>query len=232
MRWLTEEPSNGAPYVDGVNLYSAFNSDPIVFVDSTGCDTYTLNRELGGDTVSSNFNIFSHTFTYTTNPDGTLAHTYSWGNKSGEMEWHKDEPEDIKAAQEAIASGYYGWHGGDSTLDPYIQQAWEEFVDSPWHYHINLVVLNNCKQETMFLINEAKDKRMEDIEKTGQELANKIKQLPSYIPSCPSRPLSQGPPSWTDASEPAPIVPVYPIVNTPYDLHPNPNPNIIVPLDY
>jgi hypothetical protein len=48
----------------------------------------------------------THTFIYTTDKDGNLEHTYSWGNtydKYGCGNWSVDSPEDVYAANKAIA---------------------------------------------------------------------------------------------------------------------------------
>ncbi len=97
-------------------------NDPQFWLDPFGLDTYSLDRGLNPDGAKSRNpeeGLFTHTFIYTTNPDGSLKHTYSWGNRYGKdldgdgvpdgkpytdpANWYKDAPEDTSAAKQDIA---------------------------------------------------------------------------------------------------------------------------------
>jgi len=71
--------------------------------------------------------------------------------------WHKDQPEDIKAANESISKGGLGWKAGGSNLDAYIEKAFEEFLKSSAHTHWNFLVYNSCKYEAKDLIARARE---------------------------------------------------------------------------
>jgi RHS repeat-associated protein len=107
-RWISEDPIGFEG--DASNLARYANNSPIFAIDPTGLDTYVVNRTLGPSSPSDSKpcgikNPFTHTFVYTTNAKGNLAHTYSWGNTfddKGRGVWHKDRAEDVSAAREAI----------------------------------------------------------------------------------------------------------------------------------
>lgn len=154
MRWAQQDPTG---YSDYTNTYNYLGNNVAGRLDPKGTDTYTLNRKLGGTAVKSSCDILSHTFTYTTNADGTLHHTYSWGNAAGTNDWHMDQPEDIAAAKAAIArTNKDAWWEGDSGFDPYVQQAYNLISVDPAYHHRNWVVYKNCKFETKWLIKKAK----------------------------------------------------------------------------
>ncbi len=164
-RWLEQEPSGGT-YVDGLNLYQSDGSNALKYLDPQGTDLFELNRKIGAgpnelNVVRSNWNIFSHTFAYTADQDSNgvwhLQHTYSWGNVGDTKGWHKDSPEDINAAQQAIASGNMGWHEGKdgSNIDKHADHAFQKLACSPAHHHQNLGVMSNCKGEAGDLEREA-----------------------------------------------------------------------------
>src|SRR6185503_15269770 len=117
---------------DNLNLYSYVQEDPLNATDPTGERTYVVNRQLaavGGmspfsGTSRSRSNPLTHTFTVVTGPDG--MHTYSWGAASGG--WSKDLPVDLRAAEEALATGE-AESVDDSpyaSLDPYIEVAFNQ----------------------------------------------------------------------------------------------------------
>lgn len=127
--FLTPDPLE---YVDGFNSYIYCNQNPWSKWDPEGLDTYELNRKLGGNVPRSDFNPISHTFLYTTNNDGTLKHTYSWGNDYDDKNrglLFIDHPNDVQAAETAIKKNketkesssiiktYYGEKKGDSSMD-------------------------------------------------------------------------------------------------------------------
>jgi len=104
-RWLSADPiaEDG-----GLNLYAYVGNDPVNAIDPLGLDPYILNRQLNPDGLDKRDAVYgpvSHTFVYTTNPDGSLENTYSWGNtydEDGNAIWHKNEPVDRYAANDDI----------------------------------------------------------------------------------------------------------------------------------
>ena len=128
----------------------------------------------------------SHTFVYTTNDDGSLAHTYSWGNEGNgdsatkPSHWYKDDGPDVSAAQTSIAMrnnyenapldqrdklpvSFFPPEGGPE-LASHIDDAYNDLLldkNSPSR-HNNWVIMNNCKTESQRLIDEAKKKSSEN----------------------------------------------------------------------
>jgi RHS repeat-associated protein len=169
--------SPGSPMT--LNRYSYVLNNPYKYTDPTGHETFRQNRDIGQTEVTSNSDPYSHTFIFTTNPDGTVAHTYSWGNEANIRGWSKDQPEDRIAAINALerASGAPGYLNrlnklGDSTLDPHVEKAFKE-LDKKENEHQNLGVARNCKTEATKLENRAKelkkaaDERKAVVEKKG-----------------------------------------------------------------
>ena len=166
-RWEEKDPTGYAG--SGPNLYQGFGSNPVGNVDPSGDTTFELNREIGAGpnesgVVRSNYNPISHTFVYTAHKDcngnWVLDHTYSWGNTAGSTTWHKDQPEDINAANQAIAQNYMGWEedaDDGSDLDSYIERIFQQFLKDPTHEHWNLGLTNNCKDEASDLEFYAQD---------------------------------------------------------------------------
>ena len=152
-RWVNRDPIEEA---GGVNLYGFVDNTPINIVDLLGLDTCTCDRKLGGGPAKDRvfFPKFSHTFTFTTNPDGSIKHTYSWGNTANTKGWNIDQPEDIAAAKEALAKKYQQ-NEGDSNLDPFVDQAFNN-LNRKENEHQNLILGNNCKTETKKLLDNAK----------------------------------------------------------------------------
>lgn len=103
--YLTPDPKE---YVDGLNQYIYVNQNPWSKFDPHGLETYRLNRQLSLLSIGSPDPVnhgLSHTFNYTTRPDGSLKDTYSWGNSYDDQnrgEWHRNSPEDVRAARIAI----------------------------------------------------------------------------------------------------------------------------------
>lgn len=120
---------------------------------------YSCNRKIGGGPAKRrNFaNTFSHTFIYTTNSNGSLKDTYSWGNSSNPKGWTKNADEDRSAAKEAIDKGY-GKEEGDPSLDKHVEDAFKD-LDKPENEHRNLGVARNCKAEAQKLLKKAREKR-------------------------------------------------------------------------
>jgi RHS repeat-associated protein len=161
----TYDPKNGGIYTQsdplgllaGINTYSYVGQNPINNIDRRGLDTYIVNRDLdlsflGGNSESRN-DPFTHTFAVVTNSDGSIAYTYSWGNRANLQGWNADQPLDMKTAQQALQNGEAEWVGG-SNFDPYVELVFSE-LSSPLFNHSNGIVTNNCKSETNNLINKA-----------------------------------------------------------------------------
>jgi hypothetical protein len=130
-------------------------------IDPSGLDTYRVNRDLqavqllGLDvSASSSLNPLTHTFIVTTNPDGTVGSTYSWGNDANSHGWNRNQPLDVKTAAEALQSGLAERIGGRD-LDPYVEGAFATMNRSQYN-HVNGFVSNNCKAEADRLIERAK----------------------------------------------------------------------------
>jgi len=164
-RFLQSDPLG----IDGFeNLYTYGDLNPLAFIDPLGLDTYRQNRMLMGEerlwrkafnmspepegVALHRFDIVSHTFLYTTNPDGSLEHTYSWGNDYNEQNeglWFIDAPEDREAARQTISNPLLrGRRIGDSSLDPYIDltaREWE--ADDNHSSRHGWKLFDNCKDE-------------------------------------------------------------------------------------
>jgi RHS repeat-associated protein len=151
-RWLSPDPIGIS---GGLNQFVFCANNPVNAVDPDGLATYWQNRTLGGNTLKSNYNILSHSYLFTTNPDGTLNHTYSWGNAANTHTWHMDQPEDIAAAQAALKNPKGLEKRGCDELDPYVDQVYNDWVNDPAHIHRNYGVAGNCKFEATGMLNEA-----------------------------------------------------------------------------
>jgi hypothetical protein len=88
----------------------------------------------------------SHTFTFSTNPDGSIANTYSWGNAANLTGWNLNQPEDMAAALQALQNGD-AQLVGNSDMDPFYRQAFDQ-LNNPANNHTNWIVSRNCKTET------------------------------------------------------------------------------------
>jgi RHS repeat-associated protein len=159
-RWVNRDPIEER---GGINLYSFVFNNPINIVDLLGLDCYRQNRQLFPSMLNhspwprSRYNPISHTFIFTTNPDGTLKHTYSWGNTADPTGWNEpDRPEDVAAAKRALElGGNYLNKIGDSSLDKYMEDAFKDLKQNAPH-HKNGGVDNNCKSEATNLEDKAK----------------------------------------------------------------------------
>ena len=114
---------------------------------------YMQNRQIGTDQLRSNFNPLSHTFTFTTNPNGTLAHTYTWRNIGATNGgWFEDEYNDRSAALQALSSGNYLDRVGGPEMVPFVRSSFDYLSN---YQHANQWLLYNCKQEANNLITVA-----------------------------------------------------------------------------
>ena len=157
-RWVNRDPINET---SSINLFHFCYNDPISVSDSIGLDTYACNRQLmifanptlGPDPLPR-ADPLSHTFIFTANPNGGNMRTYSWGNNANKRGWNADQPEDKSAAFDALQLGF-AEHLGDSSLDPFVGQAFNN-LNKPSNEHANLFICNNCKNEANKLMNEAR----------------------------------------------------------------------------
>ena len=105
----------------------------------------------------SRYTPISHTFIFTTNPDGTLKHTYSWGTDQNLRGWTPDYGPDKEAARQALKNGgNYLNKIGDSSLDDFMDSAFEE-MNKKENEHKNGGIVNNCKSEATNLEDKARE---------------------------------------------------------------------------
>jgi len=144
-RFISEDPIGLA---GGVNTFLFVNANPLMYVDPLGLDTYAFNRDLGafGSSARPMNDVLTHTATVTTNPDGSIAHTYSWGNEANPRGWNLDQSLDIKTAREALDKGY-AQKISPAFMDAYYRKAFNQ-LNKPQFEHSNGVITNNCKTET------------------------------------------------------------------------------------
>jgi hypothetical protein len=125
-------------------------------LDSLGLDTYIVNRDLSrfGSAARSRWNPVTHTFTVVTNSDGSIAHTYSWGNDANLKGWNLDQDLDLTTARAALDNNL-AERVTDVIDDRCVAAAYDELNKSE-NNHINGVVYFNCKTETSKLMELAK----------------------------------------------------------------------------
>jgi RHS repeat-associated protein len=158
-----------------MNLFRYCGDDPVDRSDSLGLDSYQQNRELGGDDPKSNYNIATHSFTFTTYPEtpGVLPlvlHTYSWGNVANQRGWNKDQGEDLRAAQKALDQGRGLNKVGDAKLDGYVEKAYN-LLNTRENEHQNLFLARNCKWGAKDLLQKARE-----LQKADEKAAEKRNQ--------------------------------------------------------
>lgn len=70
-------------------------------------ESYVVSRDLAalGDEARSRWNPLIHTLTVTTDGQGNILHTYSWGNDANLKGWGLDQSIDLKTAREALDDG-------------------------------------------------------------------------------------------------------------------------------
>ncbi len=142
-RFISEDPIG---FNGGINFYRYVYDNPVNFTDPHGLATYVTNRQLGGDAAGPWWDPGTHTFTFSTNPDGTISATYSWGNAANTHGWNLNQPEDMEAAREALVNGD-AMLVDPGSMDRYYRQAFNQ-LNKKENEHQNLLVGRNCKAET------------------------------------------------------------------------------------
>jgi len=174
-RWLSEDPIEEA---GGVNLYGYVGNGPVGAWDPLGLDTYIVNRQLNPDGAKTRCAVYgplSHTFGYTTNPNGSLKDTYSWGNdvdQNGVPSWFKNAPEDTSAAREDIRErktwgdrNAKGKKMGGAELDPHIENEFQKRKhDSNHPSRHKWKLTDNCKHEASELVDDAIESRRRSLQ--------------------------------------------------------------------
>ena len=149
-RYITQDPIG---LMGGLNPYQ-YPLNPVTNIDPLGLaetsESYVVSRDLAalGDEARSRWNPLTHTFTVTTDGQGNILHTYSWGNDANLNGWNLDQSIDLKTAREALDKGL-----AQPTLAPShcVEQAYAE-LNKKENEHINLFITRNCKQETNRLL--------------------------------------------------------------------------------
>jgi hypothetical protein len=108
-------------------------------------------------TASHRWNPLTHTFVAVTGDNSKVAHTYSWGDSANVRGWNKDQPLDMRTAQEAINNDL-AEKVGDSTLDAFVSKAFNN-LNKPENEHGNGILFCNCKMETQNLVGAARNLR-------------------------------------------------------------------------
>jgi RHS repeat-associated protein len=159
-RWINRDPIEE---VGGFNLFCFCLNSMINACDFFGLDCYRQNRQLWPRFMNhspwprSRYNPISHTYIFTTNPDGSLKHTYSWGTDKNPRGWAEDYQPDRDAANQALKDGGNALNKiGDSSLDKPTDDAFHDLQQNE-PQHANGIINNNCKSEATTLEDKAKD---------------------------------------------------------------------------
>jgi RHS repeat-associated protein len=151
---------------DSANMYRYCGNNPANASDPEGLDAYYGFKIIGTTWAipwNSSYASTAHQFVYTTNSDGTFAHTYSWGSNEGGL-WHgvwlRDHPYANAAAQTLIRNGGGQQIGYNSSLDMFIDQAFQLQKGDPAHINGDVsifagVVRRDCQAESERLIQVA-----------------------------------------------------------------------------
>ncbi|MCB1195691.1 RHS repeat-associated core domain-containing protein [bacterium] len=157
-RFISRDPME---YIDGPNMYILATNNPLFWIDPWGLDTYYVNRKLGGDEPVGSYVLFSHTFIATTDKQGNLQNTYSWGNDVRDLKtptkFFKNAPNDIVAAKKALKKGF-ALKAWGKELDSFIEAEYQE-TQKPNHPSRHPWAVDSCcKHEANNLIENAKEK--------------------------------------------------------------------------
>ena len=115
----------------------------------------------------------THTFVAITNPDGSVAHVYSWGTDFNLHGWSTDQKYDIHAANLALSDGR-AEKVGDKELDPFVTEAFG-LLNQKQNDHWNGWVSYNCKTEAYKLVNVASGLRAATAAAAAQKGYDSIK---------------------------------------------------------
>lgn len=163
--FLFNQPSNafnfnnyggGTPGIPAPTPQQSPKPAPKVTCPMAASGVYRQNRWINtGVPVSNGFGL-SHTFVFTTNASGQVLNTYSWGNNGFNGAWDQNHPNDIKAANQALAGGYVLNRVGGSEMLNNIQWSFDVLRGISSEVHNNGVFDNNCKSEADQLISISK----------------------------------------------------------------------------
>ena len=148
---------------DATNLYRYCGNNSLTGSDPLGLDTFFGYRYIATSIATNASAIGYHQFVYTTNPDGSLANTYSWGTNSLTCgTWASNYAKDVTAASTSIQKGFGSWQGS-AALDPYVNVAYNiaSTVDPG---HPNLVG-PTCRAEAASLVSMAQF--IQQVDKSG-----------------------------------------------------------------
>ena len=177
------------------NGYSLKGNNPFTHLDPLGLATYIVNRNLGASEDNAEPSILyyapTHSFVVTTqditdadgNIIGVAVTTYSWGNDDPDdpvSRWSKNRPEDRAAAVLALADGIAEFIAHEN-LDPFIEDAYDDFLIEEIGDHWNGWVFANCKTESRNLIEAAGT--LLDIHNGLMKLKSRNKSS-STVPKC------------------------------------------------
>lgn len=152
-RFISQDPSG---MIDGPNVYTYVNNNPINSFDPFGLDTYYVNYELFTTKPEPTNRSISHSYVVTTD-NGKVTDTYSWGNNM-EGRWFHNDSLDMAVAQKAIDSGIGIDRYGGEDLDYFVVTEFNKIKNQTGIYD---PVFNNCKEKATELLKGAKKQRKE-----------------------------------------------------------------------